>query len=241
MEVELIEEAGYRAAMAGLSLSHKQPIANMPDVSFKLSTKDLGHNKFMESMIVWLMVTAPRYWWQQADTYRIATKQSESTMHTIMKRPLIMADFEPEAVTRGQLRELNKLIKAKEFSTLKKRLPEGVLQSREWCVSYKTLRNIIVQRGKHKLPHWQSFIRQVVLLVQHPHLLPSLTGGVNPVEKLESEHLRVGQQIPMAKDAVYKVHRFVEDDVVLVKLKGEGRFSMIMSEKDVLNMDLFRG
>ncbi len=240
MDVELIEEAGYRAAMAGLSLSHKQPISNMSRVSFNLSTKDLGHNKFMESMMVWFMVRAPRYWWQQSDTYRIATKQSESTMHTIMNRPLVMTDFEPDGVTRGQLRELNKLIRAKDFFTLKKRIPESVLQSKEWGLSYKTLRNIIIQRHRHKLPHWQSFIQQVVQLVRFPELIPSPTGGVNNVEKTKSENLYIQQQI-LINGIPWMIHRFVNDNVVLVNLSGEPPFSMTMKEIDVLNTDLFRG
>jgi len=175
MKVELIEEAGFHAAMAGMSLSYNQPVEKMPDVALKLHKKDGGHNKFLESMVVWLMVTAPRYWWQQADTYRMSTKQSGSTMHTIMKRPLEMGDFEPDGITVEHLNSLNALIEKNDFFTLKKHLPESILQKREWMVSYKTLRNIILQRLSHKLPHWQSFAKQVIEFVHYPQYLPSIS------------------------------------------------------------------
>lgn len=51
----------------------------------RLFEKDGGHNKFLESVILWLDVNAPLYWWTEADTYRLSTKQSESTMHTLEK------------------------------------------------------------------------------------------------------------------------------------------------------------
>ena len=85
--VNKLEEAGYQSALFGLSLNKNQPLENMPDVAKKLCNKSGGHNKFLESIIIWLDVTAPRYWWQDADTYRLSTKQSQSTNHTILKRP----------------------------------------------------------------------------------------------------------------------------------------------------------
>ena len=42
-------------------------------------------------------------------------------------------------------------------------------------MNYKTLRNIILQRRSHRLPHWKDFIRQTLDLVEHPDLLPGLT------------------------------------------------------------------
>ena len=88
MKVEVVNESGYTEALLGLSLSHNQPIENMADVALKLASKDGGHNKFLESIYIWLDITAPRFWWQEADTYRLSTKQSESTMHTMTNRPM---------------------------------------------------------------------------------------------------------------------------------------------------------
>ena len=169
--VNKLEEAGYQSALFGLSLNKNQPLENMPDVAKKLCNKSGGHNKFLESIIIWLDVTAPRYWWQDADTYRLSTKQSQSTNHTILKRPLCKEDFEDCAISDSYLNELNAYVDSKNFLTLKKKLPEGFLQRREWCMSYKTFLNIVQQRKNHMLPQWRSFIDQVIEQMDHKELV----------------------------------------------------------------------
>ena len=116
------------------------------------------HSKFIRGVVVWCSIDAPRYWWQDADTYRISSKQSQSTNHTILKRGLTVDDFEDKDISPEYLYALNTLIRDKDFFMLKKHLPEGFMQKREWCMSYKTLGNIINQRYNHLLPHWKRFI-----------------------------------------------------------------------------------
>ena len=169
--VKKLEEAGYNSALVGLSLNKNKQPQDMDDVAFTLSDKDYGHNKFLEHMYVWLLVRAPRYWWSEADTYRMSTKQSQSTIHTVMKNLLKFEDFEDGDIYHEDLVSLNNLINEKEFLILKKKLPEGFMQTREWCLSYKTLSNIFTQRATHKLPHWHEFIRQVLDQVQYPEFL----------------------------------------------------------------------
>lgn len=171
MRTQVIEEAGYFVAMLGLSLSYNQEVARMPTVAERLRFMGNGHNKYLESIAVWLDVEAPRYWWSQADTYRLSTKQSESTMHTILREPLTQENFEGGDIPEDYLAHLNELIMAKEFATLKKRLPESFLQRRIWMVNYRVLQNIITQRNTHKLPEWQSFIDSVLQGVTYPELL----------------------------------------------------------------------
>jgi len=186
--VELLAEAGYIPALMGMASSFKDPAhprggwwteevyEKAQRRAKRLAPKGLGHNKFLESMDVWLWVVAPRCWWQEADTYRLTTKQSESTMHTIMKRYLTQADFDVELPV-PYLNHLNGLICDKEFLTLKKLLPEGYLQGREWKVSYKVLMDIFNQRAKHRLPEWRSFCRQVSDQIGHPEYLPEVSVG----------------------------------------------------------------
>ncbi len=187
MHVTKIDEAGYDAALYGLAHNKKQTVDKMPAVAAKLADKDGGHNKFLESITVWLDVRAPRYWWQEADTFRLSTKQSESTMHTLTGELLAvdMADdaavraflernFEPDACSLPTLQAIYEAAKNNDIIGVKKRLPEGFLQTRLWCMSYKTLRNIILQRRSHRLPHWKEFIRQTLEQLNHPELLPGL-------------------------------------------------------------------
>jgi len=188
IKVEKSDEAGYTAALQGVAHNKKQETEKMTVVAERLAAMDGGHNKFLESMIVWLDVRAPRYWWQEADTFRLSSKQSESTMHTLTAELLavdmddvvsaekfIADNFEPNSCSVQTLRWIHEAAQKKDIIEIKKKLPEGFLQTRMWCMSYKTLRNIILQRRTHRLPHWKEFIRQTLEQVDHPELLPGLT------------------------------------------------------------------
>jgi hypothetical protein len=193
MQVVKAAEAGYEPALVGLAHNKKQEPERMETVARKLAGLDGGHNKFLESMMVWLDVRAPRYWWQEADTFRLSTKQSESTMHTLTQELLainisdpdsvdafLAANFEPDSCSRETLRWIYEAADVKDILALKRRLPEGFLQKRMWCMSYKTLRNIILQRRTHRLPHWQAFITQTLAQVDHADLLPPLERKPKP-------------------------------------------------------------
>lgn len=196
MQVLLLHEAGYNEALFGMSLSFgvtsgemllptsptnafvPHPSAKQDAVALRLAPKDGGHNKFLESIVVWLWINAPRYWWQEFDTYRVGTsKQSESTIHTIVKKQLSAADFAEGEVMEGTLVALNSCVMEGDMLRLKRLLPEGYLQGRVVSTNYKVLRHILKQRMHHRLPEWHTFCQQVVNGVDHPELLPELTGG----------------------------------------------------------------
>lgn len=175
MKVKILREAGCEQALFGMSLSYDKPyfFPTQYKVALKLAGKDGGHNKFLESMQVWIDITAPRYWWQQFDTYRVGTtKQSESTMHTILQRELTEADFED--ILPDILEIINYYIRNKDFDTVKKNLPESFLQRRIVCTNYKVLRNMILQRKTHKLKEWQIFINDILCQVQYTDFLPKI-------------------------------------------------------------------
>lgn len=179
MKVKIMSEAGFKESLTGVSLSFgrqaetEQDFDALYQTALKLHGSDGGHNKFLESIVIWIDMTAPRYWWQQFDTYRVGmTKQSESTMHTIMKRPLTMSDFQ-SPIPHKILDLLNYNIQEKNFEIVKTILPESFLQRRIVCTNYKCLRNMILQRCTHKLSEWQYFINTVLNEIQHPELLPT--------------------------------------------------------------------
>lgn len=210
MHVNLIEEAGYGPAIFGNGLSfgktshqiyedwweknifYECDKCDMEAVGEKLARHDRGHDGFLSMIHTWWDINAPRYWWQQADTYKIGKwMRSESTMHTLMNPTVpyhIVHElrFEDVMVSRGELRQkhfvtdlpghlldyLNDLIINGEFDALKQILPEGFLQRRIVNISYMCLKNMIIQRKTHKLPEWQYFITNVLDLVHHPKLLP---------------------------------------------------------------------
>lgn len=175
MKVKILKEDGYKEAMLGLSLSYGTDKEKAESTAIRLYTKDGGHNKFLESIVVWLDITAPRYFWQQFDTYRIGvTKQSESTMHTILKRELTQLDFE-DPIKPIILSNLNDRIQKKEFDQIKNELPEGFLQRRIICTNIKTLRNIIAQRKHHKLALWQQFCAEIFAQTNYPEFYRDLS------------------------------------------------------------------
>jgi hypothetical protein len=175
MHIVILEECGYREAMYGLSLSYKlgdwrdaEPVAR------KLYNKHGGHNKFLESIQVWLEVSAPRYWWQHADTYRVGeSKQSESTMHTLMKFPFEQRDFE-KPIKPSYLKYLEGLRKEKNFEQLSNDLPEGYLQRRIWNLNYMVIRNIVSQRRSHKRPEWRYFCTVMTKALKYREFLQDL-------------------------------------------------------------------
>ena len=180
MKVTIIKEAGYEEALLGLSLSYNKDPKNMRSVAMKLSSRDGGHNKFLESIVLWLDITAPRYWWQQFDTYRVGvTKQSESTMHTVLKRKLTQEDFEGPILT-DTLEALNQLIADKDFGRLKNELPEGFLQRRIVCLNYKVIRHIIRQRRTHRLPEWQMFCDELAKQAKNAIMFSDLWQYLSP-------------------------------------------------------------
>ncbi len=172
LTVKILGQFGYEQAMIGLSYNKDQTPERMQSVAVSLSTKDGGHNKFLEHIFVWIEVRAPRYWWQEADTFRLSSKNSQSTMHTILKNELVPGNFECQDIQSAQLLHCNELLRARELVRLKRAVPEGFMQKRMWNMNYKTLRNIILQRKNHRLPHWQTFIGSIKDQINYPVLLP---------------------------------------------------------------------
>ena len=85
MRAKVIYECDPRPALYGLGFSYQitsrldyeEFIANeelvkkLFGIADKLHEKDYGENKFLESIDVKIAIDAPRYWWQEFDTYRI--------------------------------------------------------------------------------------------------------------------------------------------------------------------------
>lgn len=98
------------------------------------------HAKVVRGIMVYAEINAPRYWWQEMDTYRIGTDRlsSESTMHI-----------------QGKGMSEEGLVKMKE------ELREGTMQKRVQVFSYQCLRRIYFQRKDHRLPHWREFCQWI--------------------------------------------------------------------------------
>jgi hypothetical protein len=164
MKIEIVFKTPIQLAYQALALNKKQPIPNMSKVADKLAGLDNGHNKFLEFIVLFVMIEAPRYWWQEFATYRTAVSSSESTMHTLIKegKSMSLNEFAQMFEKGTDLRSINicyKMInEGSDINEIKKNIPEGFLQKRLVKINLKTLRNIYHQRKNHKLQEWQIFL-----------------------------------------------------------------------------------
>lgn len=184
MKITNVCEAGRFEALIGLGLSYgitsnyeffddlsEEEFDRLESIAVKLAPKDQGHNKFLESIVMWLDVSAPRYWWQEFDTYRIGvTKQSESTIHTIKRTEFTQDSFQLP-ISQGRIDYLNSIRLTGTLQEIKNELPEGFLQRRIICTNYKVLRHIFKQRKTHKLPEWTEFIDTIYEQCAYPQYL----------------------------------------------------------------------
>lgn len=178
MEIRLMRKEGLSEALFGIGLSYGLTSEyeewdvvpydrrmKLQEIAAKLCKAGAGEDKFLRQIVYWWDVTAPRYWWAEADTFKVGTvAQSESTMHTITRRPLnALVDFE-EPVDGDVLNRLNDHIRwynetkgdIEEFMAIKNMLPEGFLQRRIWTLNLANMKNIHRQRKNHRLPQWRK-------------------------------------------------------------------------------------
>lgn len=67
------------------------------DLMKRLRNAGTDHRKFMRMITVYVDITAPLYWWKEADQYRIGvTTNSCSTMHKIQAKEFTLEDFSCE-------------------------------------------------------------------------------------------------------------------------------------------------
>ena len=95
------------------------------------------HAKVVRGINVWAKITAPVYFWAEAETYRAGHERlaSESTMHIDV---------------RG--------LSGEELQRAKAAIPMGKELTKVDMFSYQTLRRIVAQRHNHRLPEWHQFI-----------------------------------------------------------------------------------
>ena len=143
-----------------------------------LAAAGQDHGKFLRMIHVQLDVTAPLYWWKEADQYKVGTvTDSCSTMHKIHAKEFDVNDFSHEHVEEltGDdynmsydflLRTVDILNyhRKKFLDTKDKRywwqliqlLPSSYNQRRTWDMNYAVLRNIYHARRNHKLDEWHT-------------------------------------------------------------------------------------
>lgn len=160
------------------------------------------NSKFLRMIHVQVAITAPLYWWKEADTYKIATvTNSTSTMHRIANCPITQNCFEipifEETLKRLESARLlfNETKDKDAWKQLIVNLPESWLQTRMFDCNYATLRNIYHQRKNHKLTEWHKFCEWIESLPYAKELICEMKGETEMTEKDTSEIKRLKTRI----------------------------------------------
>ena len=209
IKVENIEIFGLDGAMRGMRnplnswdkadttiyQEHDREFVNIGANDLNLATRLIKagteHRKFLRMIHVQMDVTAPLYWWKEADTYKVGTTANScSTMHKIAAKAFTLDDFSHDHLFNdavvyngyvstsvlkcviGALNEFRNLY----LETKDKRywwqmiqlLPSSYNQRRTWDMSMETLLSILHQRKNHKLDEWNEF--RDICLEQVPYL-----------------------------------------------------------------------
>lgn len=142
------------------------------DLMYRLASAGTDHGKFMRMIHVQCDVTAPLYWWKEADQYKVGTvTDSCSTMHKIHAKKFTLDDFSHEHMNDESTDCLLKLIdllnRYRELFLKDKNkswwwqmiqlLPSSYNQLRTWDLNYAVLQNIYRARRNHKLDEWHTF------------------------------------------------------------------------------------
>lgn len=214
IKIENIEVFNFEGAFRGLrnpmnswnkSDSYIDALTNkyiVGENDLKLAQRMIGagtdESKFMRQIFVSMDITAPLYWWKEADTYKIATvSNSCSTMHKITSSEITEENysFEPEPdkpltdlPTDDYVRILDiknravadvEWLRKKYNETKDKRYwrlliqinPDGWLQKRTWTGNYQNLRNMYFARKNHKLIEWIQFCQIIEQLPYSKELI----------------------------------------------------------------------
>ena len=190
MIVDVLKVDGIKEALLGMGLSYgltsDKNIIDMEDAKLagrltkiceKCARRGNGEDKFLRMIQIWADVTAPRFWWAEFDTYKVGTVAlSESTMHTLGKRPLAQEDFDGGLpIVLLDLLNARTCTPCYTIEAKKELLPESFLQRRIVNFNYAVFANMIRQRRNHRLPQWHYFLNKVYYTLPIQEFLPLLT------------------------------------------------------------------
>ncbi len=130
-----------------------------------------GHDNFLKGILVHLDVTAPLYWWKEAQRYHwFDFVSSQSTMHCLLKFDIgTQCVEETDPVILERMRSLvssyneipddedHKDEKKAAWRVLVASLPCGFCLSATMTTNYQQLKTMHRQRRYHKLKEWHIF------------------------------------------------------------------------------------
>lgn len=156
------------------------------EMMMRLAAGGPTHAKYRRMITVYMDITAPLYWWNEFDTYKVETvANSCSTMHKIAAKEFTIEDFSCEHLNRigtsilwdviDILNIARKLYldggnyKGEYYIPKDKRvwwqmiqlLPSSYNQKRTIMLNYEVLAGIYPMRKNHKLDEWVEFCKWI--------------------------------------------------------------------------------
>lgn len=128
-----------------------------------------GHDNYLKGILVQMDVTAPLYWWKEAQRYHwFDFISSQSTMHSLLKFDLkerVVDEVDPRIISVVQtLIDEYRLIDDADVNAKKEKwrhiiasLPSGFCLSATMTTNYQQLKTMYFQRKHHKLIEWHIF------------------------------------------------------------------------------------
>jgi hypothetical protein len=141
-------------------------------LAMTLSKAGRGHDKYLRQILISVDITAPEYWWKEADTYKVGTTaNSTSMMHTLGKdytpaEAFSMEDVDHDLKTiymellhEAQRRwyESGKKKPSKEWRQMNQLTAISFLYRRTFTANYAVLKGMYHDRKKHRLAEWHDF------------------------------------------------------------------------------------
>ena len=128
-----------------------------------------GHDNYLKGCVVEFDITAPLYWWKQAQRYHFFEYvSSQSTMHCLLKFDIgsqcvsetnkkiieICNDLKEEY---NNIPDENKEEKQSKWRELVASIPCGFCLGATMVTNYQQLKTLYLQRRFHKLKEWHVF------------------------------------------------------------------------------------
>ena len=127
----------------------------------------LGHDNYLKGILVHVDITAPLYWWKEAQRYHwFDFVSSQSTMHCLLKFDVatqVVDDTDPRvvAIIKELVEEYNAIEdtdeKIAKWREIVASLPCGFCLGATMTTNYQQLKTMYRQRRHHKLVEWHVF------------------------------------------------------------------------------------
>ena len=175
-KIENTQVYGYERAIkaSGNPMRTKIQTSNVTEkdmlraVKLGTSKAGAGHDNFLKGIIVQFDVTAPLYWWKQAQRYHwFDFVSSQSTMHCLMKfsvKEQCVPETDPKVldVLQQLIDEYNSMpetdtTRKDKWRTIVATLPCGFCLGATMTTNYQQLKTMYSQRKNHRLIEWKVF------------------------------------------------------------------------------------